>query len=1212
MSLNKITPEYLDRYVNFYYENSAWHYTRDQEVSMPKLQVEGAAKAWNLLLDHRIALLSDEVGMGKTIQALAVMATLLRQKPNAKILLYAPNENVARKWIREYQNFIRYHYRFSDDIVKSSISQEPLRNAYYCENHMALMKISNQSWASFLVCKTSSLSGLLSKKIDECNINEAKIEITRNLAQEADEDGQKKWMVKFSKACNKHIYKNNSIDEQPPFDLLIFDEAHYLRRTEGISNKSIVAHSFFAGRDITKEDAWNTFKPLAKNVLLLTATPNHSSSQDICNIVSLFNPAFRTMKPPQILKSICIRRFRRLNGKTKHEYRNEIPKPVQLTALREKLFFASYQKSLVSARAKTADKTRHNNPYRILFGYLEGFEFLPKQKEAPKAGNLIHNDNDSGGDFRERDDIEIIAELSRKYRQAYKEYPRHPKYDEIISYLTRFANEQASALEKSLVFVRRIPSVFEISSRLIHDYDKWFLEILKDCLPRKFRKKSNLKSLRSLFWKLAQKDKDDIDAIMLDDVKTDGGDENIDEEIPYSFVLDLFTVKKDSKKYKATDCSNFRIRFLRKEQFYSLFFEPASDYHSAAYTLQNIYEKDNKRLYKKAAQFERINQIDDKSLTLQIEAEYEIAEAPAVPSNLNANNFETLLGIWYNSVYNSIIETIVKKARLEYQSWSLNEKEGFSSYLERGVLFSSPYMVHFYSYYNKIQREGKKRGEELYNEFCQYIKSSIGSNGLAELIAKAILTFRTFYKKELGLTPEQLINEKWTFLNNTIPVYPYCGDTKRQSIIHAFNTPFFPNALIATSVLQEGVDLHYHCAEVIHYGIAWTQGDNEQRVGRVDRMFGKLENALKENSNTNLPIHYPYLENTIDEDQMCRFILRKYESEKLIDQFKNIENSSEINYLERIEESKWKSCFRTPVANEKIDEPFGINYETDFGNVSIPSNGLKSQNPLIGFVVPILAVLSKHFKNQFISYFDGIKVENGARLCAVKHVRSNGRHQPIIFELEYIEQGLNYIKRPTYCLRIKTPITRWNEKYDDLRRFGSLKDDYYSNPMLKICIDEKARARDLFRQYICVEMPLFLIGNSEINISNQELLFNTNVLIEFADNLEYKFHGDDIKNETVINDGKRLETGKIYLTDDRSPLNLTVGWKTTNDAKFIFREQEMDKEDILQTYKFNHNNNFVRQIVVSANCYSQIGVYKADALQKEIDLMNTIFSNAIN
>ena len=54
-------------------------------------------------------------------------------------MLYAPNANVALKWKKEYDTFLRYHFREPDDIVCSSINHKPLRTAYYCENHERLL-----------------------------------------------------------------------------------------------------------------------------------------------------------------------------------------------------------------------------------------------------------------------------------------------------------------------------------------------------------------------------------------------------------------------------------------------------------------------------------------------------------------------------------------------------------------------------------------------------------------------------------------------------------------------------------------------------------------------------------------------------------------------------------------------------------------------------------------------------------------------------------------------------------------------------------------------------------------------------------------------------------------------------------------------------------------------------------------------------------------
>ncbi len=89
----------------------------------------------------------------------------------------------------------------------------------------------------------------------------------------------------------------------------------------------------------------------------------------------------------------------------------------------------------------------------------------------------------------------------------------------------------------------------------------------------------------------------------------------------------------------------------------------------------------------------------------------------------------------------------------------------------------------------------------------------------------------------------------------------------RQNLMLAFNTPFYPEILIASSVMAEGVDLHLNCRHLIHYDLSWNPSDLEQRTGRVDRLGAKAEKAGQ-------PIHiyYPYLEGTQDE-KMYRVVM---------------------------------------------------------------------------------------------------------------------------------------------------------------------------------------------------------------------------------------------------------------------------------------------------------------------------------------------------
>lgn len=96
------------------------------------------------------------------------------------------------------------------------------------------------------------------------------------------------------------------------------------------------------------------------------------------------------------------------------------------------------------------------------------------------------------------------------------------------------------------------------------------------------------------------------------------------------------------------------------------------------------------------------------------------------------------------------------------------------------------------------------------------------------------------------------------------------GTTKsetRQRLMLTFNTPFYPEVLIASSVMAEGVDLHLNCRYVLHHDLCWNPSTLEQRTGRVDRIGAKAEIAGQ-------PIHsyLPFIAETQDE-KMYRVVM---------------------------------------------------------------------------------------------------------------------------------------------------------------------------------------------------------------------------------------------------------------------------------------------------------------------------------------------------
>ncbi|MCR4415078.1 MAG: DEAD/DEAH box helicase [Thermoguttaceae bacterium] len=90
------------------------------------------------------------------------------------------------------------------------------------------------------------------------------------------------------------------------------------------------------------------------------------------------------------------------------------------------------------------------------------------------------------------------------------------------------------------------------------------------------------------------------------------------------------------------------------------------------------------------------------------------------------------------------------------------------------------------------------------------------------------------------------------------------GTTRRETrarLMRAFNTPFFPDILVCSQVMGEGVDLQRFCRHVIHHDLDWNPSTIEQRTGRVDRIGCKAEGRHP------IVVYLPYLAGTADERQ---------------------------------------------------------------------------------------------------------------------------------------------------------------------------------------------------------------------------------------------------------------------------------------------------------------------------------------------------------
>jgi hypothetical protein len=445
-----------------------------------------------------------------------------------------------------------------------------------------------------------------------------------------------------------------------------------------------------------------------------------------------------------------------------------------------------------------------------------------------------------------------------------------------------------------------------------------------------------------------------------------------------------------------------------------------------------------------------------------------------------------------------------------------------------------------------------------------------------------------------------LLEETWDSFNNAQPIYPYNADNSSKKILRCFNTPFFPDILVATSVLQEGVNLQYFCNKIYHYGMAWTPGDNEQRIGRVDRMFGKIERLLEEDEHASLQILYPYLKDSIDEEQLARFVKRKFREEQLIDLGLSFDEGSGFQAEENDNDS-WKAFFRKPEKRDILD-PFPVDPANFTGiKATLPATRPYSLDPFFASIVSAIKALSDLRPEVF-----EIDANDDKRIL-IDPILSNGRKQPVIIELAYDHIGSGYLKRTVYCMRMKTPLAPY-VKYRQVRgafTAGAEMSDLY-RPGIRLCLDSAQPSGSHWGLYMSYDLPLFIEDLSVNPLSEEEVQDAFVSLVYCADQLEASIFGRDLKKEElnlpvapmVGRDASKLRKAKAQ----------SVGGRWKQRGRYYFLEQSLDlSKEVIDKEKhaliLNHQSMYVKTYLVGNDWRSQVSLLSSDAFRLELELL---------
>ena len=494
-----VRPEDVGELVDLTVENDP------NSCSMAQLQLEGIAAIYNILCRQNFAYLADEVGMGKTYQALGVAAMVWNECPDARILFLSPRQNLQIKWHSDYIRFFSSNYRrnqrLGDDRAVSILLRQPIHRPEIFHNLRSwLPTLGMPEPIAPVIRHTSFTRPVFLNKKDFLNKSALWAKVSNQLRccglfefdrpdEITDNNASLELNLMFANALNAKL-KNLSEGRRPYFDLVIVDEAQFLRNPQNQTNQ--VFYSIFQ-HNVAK---W----------LFMSATPAHSGPEDFHKILNHYPGVGEVLDSTLVedleylqkeLQKFLVRRSREYTTSSdstrvgKEEYRNH---DAEGWAIRDgdmqvldTLSIAVVQKGLVNVLQ------RRNNRYHI--GFLSSFESLQSslaQTKLTVISDSDGHDETTSGDWHhdqqdgliegQAPDTNFINDLAERFEKKFQIPLRHPKVDYVADRVAELAFGTGTQLggHKFLVFTRRVSTVDALCKRLMTKY----LESIEDRVHR--------------------------------------------------------------------------------------------------------------------------------------------------------------------------------------------------------------------------------------------------------------------------------------------------------------------------------------------------------------------------------------------------------------------------------------------------------------------------------------------------------------------------------------------------------------------------------------------------------------------------------------------------------------------------------------------------------------------------------------------------------
>ena len=913
---------------------------------MCEIQEEGIILANRILNNKNCLMIADDVGLGKTYEGLGIIFSKFIEKSGQNILIIAPNEQIGLKWKKEYDYFK------DNCIINIKDENIPECNVYLNNpfellnikndgnNHVSIIRVNKFSYIKDIINKENT-ENLINFVKDDKEKLKANVENIKKAIKEYNEGKSENYENIASWCINVLSILNNNLRE---FDLAIIDESQNLRGDEStLKNKFI--NTFFGLYRFNNPDG-NKMK--FKRSVLLTATPDHNKNIDIFNQFKYFIDnkkhkelfdskddsynndkiewldKFDAYNQNNSEKLSIIRRSRKFNGKEKYAYREFKDIPAECNFL-ENMTFKLLHKRIINSDKNFCEMK-----------YIDGFEsFIQnesdnKNYDEDERKNKIDNDTFYIDDWIKKLNEQDITINHPKIRKIKEELKKDSKLDKI---------------DKTLIFARRISSTKELEKVLIDNYDEKIDKLVQEMLDIN-EKKDIMKEFKKIENKFREsKSNEGNDEI--DDETSDKKSMEVEEDSDENQYKSrwLKQIKENKNSEVQTDIVLFKKKFYKNMPFADFFEENflkifgydiniksnekekavilwKNKQHSGEIEIYNFEVEDKIQNYKislsdrsiKDTDFKRVinliifEKLEENDSRIKIfnnvyklfyfkEEKKENVNVIVDLGRISNICFKEEKSIWGIEAIKDALNGIFKIPSIDDINGvnidNLKEeklkKELFKREIVKDIIIKNlrngEGILYFYCLYFKFKIDStniKEKFEEQIKEKCTF----------AIRIFNRIIDFINNFEAEnkiLGIDYDE------SYYNKKIPIslspVAKCSSIQKQSIPNntkCFNTSFFPDIIVATDIIKEGIDLQINCSKIINYGIAWLPGDIEQRIGRIDRYFSKTYREFKENPTSRVDIEFLYTKDTLDEEQVAR-VLNRYIKSIMLKDFNGID-----------------------------------------------------------------------------------------------------------------------------------------------------------------------------------------------------------------------------------------------------------------------------------------------------------------------------------